>query len=194
MSAPRLSSIKQAAIASLYEYLLTADAEAYWFKLEDIREQMVPQPSGALLHIALAALKNEDELVDVTFEGAEDLYTLTADGIEAAEAVHGSYFQSESDILDVAQEKARIEKIRAALDQLEEALRGSNEFSSQVTDRDKDLISGEVEAAKTLVNHSRFRVSRLISLLVPLLRKLADKFAGSAVGEVAKHLIGLLLP
>ena len=189
-----IAQIKEAALASLYEHLLTADAESHWFLLDDVRELIRPQPSGALLRIAFTALKNEG-LIDITYEDGEtDLFTLTPRGIEEAEKLHGRYFDGSDDVLEISTQKGRVEKIRLALDALEKELRESNELSSELSENDKDLMSGEVSAARTLVQRKRFRLSRLVALVLPLLRTLADKFSGSAIGEVAKHLIGLLLP
>ena len=192
--APRISTIKEGAIASLYEHLLTADAEAYWFRLEDIRELMAPQPSGALLHIALTSLKNDDGLVDITYEGGvDDLFTLTAEGIEAAENVHPRFYETQDDVIAVSDQKERIEEIREALEQIEKELRENNAVSDQLDGDQKDLLVGEVAAAQVLARRDRFRLSRLIALIVPMLRYLTDKFAGSAIAELAKQLIHLLL-
>jgi DNA-binding PadR family transcriptional regulator len=182
-----MSAIKEAALASLYEYLLTAEADAYWFFFKDVREQINPPPSGALLHIALQSLKDEG-LVDITFEGEEDLFTLTPQGIEKAEKIHSKFHSGEPQVLDVATQKARIEAIRKALEEIENELRGNNEIGEE-----RDLFAGELAAARVLAGRDKFRLARLIALIIPMLRYLADKFAGSAIGELAKQLTKLLL-
>jgi len=192
--APRISTIKDAAIASIYEHLLTADAEAYWFRLEDILELMEPRPSGALLHIALTSLKDDDGLVDITYEGGvDDLFTLTAEGIAAAEQVHPRFYETQDDVINASDQKERIEKIRHALDEIEKELRENNAISDQLDGEEKDLLAGEVAAAQVLAGRGKFRLSRLIALIVPMLRFLGEKFAGSATGELAKQLMHLLI-
>ena len=190
----KLSALKDAAIASLYEHLLTAEADAYWFQLEDVREQIRPKPSGALLQIALMALQNDDQLVEITYEGGEDvLFTLTAEGIEVAEELHSQFFETSSDIVDVSSQRNRIEEVRTLLDQLETELRENNEISSSLESDEKDLLVGEVAAAQVLAGRERFRLSRLIFLIMPMLKFISDKFAGAAIGELAKQLMKLLL-
>ena len=189
-----LAELKEAALASLYEHLLTADAGAYWYLLEDIREQIAPPPSGAMLHIALESLRDDDGLVSITYEGGvDDLFTLTAGGIQAAERIHGKFYSSPQDVVIVSDQRQRVDAIRAALDNIENELRESNELASQLDDGEKDLIEGEVAAAKLLVRRDKFRLSRLMALIAPMLKFLADKFAGSAIGEVAKQLMKLLI-
>ena len=190
----KLSALKDAAIASLYEHLLTAEADAYWFQLEDVREQIRPKPSGALLQIALMALQNDDQLVEITYEGGEDvLFTLTAEGIEVAEELHSQFFETSSDIVDVSSQRNRIEEVRTLLDQLETELRENNEISSSLESDEKDLLVGEVAAAQVLAGRERFRLSRLIFLIMPMLKFISDKFARAAIGELAKQLMKLLL-
>lgn len=85
-----------------------------------------------------------------------------------------------------------ISVIESQLDEISEALRSNNELSDSLGE-EKDLIQSEIEASKILVKSPNFRLGRLISLLMPALKFLAEKFASGAVGETAKLLITLLL-
>ncbi|TRW17692.1 hypothetical protein [Glacieibacterium frigidum] len=58
---------------------------------------------------------------------------------------------------------------------------------------DRDVITGELNASKALISAGKFRFDRLIAVIAPALRYLADKFSGGAIAEVAKRLLALLL-
>ena len=85
-----------------------------------------------------------------------------------------------------------INAISADLDVIESALATDNLLGADLGD-ERQLIQGEISAAKTLVKQPRFRSARIVELLLPALKYLADKFSGASIGEVAKRLIQLLL-
>jgi hypothetical protein len=85
-----------------------------------------------------------------------------------------------------------LDTIQGGLKELEEALNIDNEIGAALGD-EKDLIKSEIEASKVIISHPRFRLASVVRLLVPLLKFIADKFSGAAIGELAKTLISLVL-
>ena len=84
-----------------------------------------------------------------------------------------------------------IDDIEVELDKIETELAKNNEIGDALGG-ERDVLVGEIEASKVLAKAPSFRLSRLISLMVPALRFLAEKFGGTVVGEAAKHLMKLL--
>jgi hypothetical protein len=197
-----ISEIKQQVVLTLYDYMLTSDEEAYWFSIQAIREALEPGVSGALARIALDGLKKEGS-VDEGFDDSNLLatFSLTERGILVAEQAimtrgidlkEYSPAPSADRILTRLDDLARIQRIEGAISEIGKELRENNEVAAALGE-DRDILAGEVAAAEVIVSRERFRRYRLIALLVPTLRYLADKFIGSAVGEAAKRLIKLLL-
>jgi hypothetical protein len=87
--------------------------------------------------------------------------------------------------------KAAVELIEADVRSLVEELESSNEIGAELGE-ERDVITGELKTAETLLSQPAFRVSRLYALVLPVLRFLADKFAAGAIGEMAKRLITAL--
>lgn len=85
-----------------------------------------------------------------------------------------------------------ISDITQSLDQIEQLVISDNEIGSELGD-DREILQGEVAATKTLINRPRFRLQKVLQLIIPTLKYLAEKFSGASIGEVAKHLIKLLL-
>ncbi|AOF95537.1 hypothetical protein BSY17_408 [Sphingobium sp. RAC03] len=69
---------------------------------------------------------------------------------------------------------------------------GSNEIGNAIGD-DAPLIAVELEAAAVLVRSKSARLAAVMVLLIKPLKFIADKFAGAALGELAKRLIAELL-
>ncbi len=67
-----------------------------------------------------------------------------------------------------------------------------NEVGDKIGDQ-RDVIVKEIELAEQVISEPRFRFASLIGWLAPVLRFLADKFAGGAIAEAAKHLLELIL-
>lgn len=82
--------------------------------------------------------------------------------------------------------------ISADLETIEAEIASDNQVGAQLGD-DRELIIGEISAAKELVKQPRFHLSRIAELILPALKYLSEKFSGAAIGETAKHLIKLLL-
>lgn len=197
-----LADIKEQVILTLYDYMLTSDDEAYWFSVAAIREAIDPEASGALIRIALKALHEDDGFVDQGFDDQEKVatFSLTEEGILAAEkAIEGrgiplreySPAPSADLILSRLEDRSRVEQIQNAIREIGKELRENNEVGAALGE-DKDIISSEIAAAEVVVSKGEFRLHRLIALIIPALRFIADKFAGTALSEAAKRLITLL--
>lgn len=84
-----------------------------------------------------------------------------------------------------------IGEIDRSLEEIATALSSDNEVGAEVGD-ERDVLSLEVEVARTVITKPNFRLSSLMGWLMPALRFLAEKFASGAIGEAAKHLMILL--
>lgn len=84
------------------------------------------------------------------------------------------------------------QEIELEIDALREVIHKDNSVGAEIGD-EREIIEADLSAGEMVSKMSRFRLSSLLSLLLPSLRYLSDKFAGAAVGETAKRLIHLLL-
>ena len=67
-----------------------------------------------------------------------------------------------------------------------------NEVGDKIGE-ERELINREIEIAKIIVSEPKFRLAGLVGWLAPVLRFLADKFAGGAIADSAKRLLELIL-
>lgn len=104
----------------------------------------------------------------------------TVGGIPAADRVVSKYDNQ-------AELEAIVENLEAIVDELDE----NNEIGAELGD-EKELLKAEIEAGKSLTQNDKFRLRSLVAVLQPALKFLSEKFAGSAIGELAKKLIALL--
>jgi hypothetical protein len=88
--------------------------------------------------------------------------------------------------------RVEIEVIEADIRGLVEEIESNNEVSIELGN-DKELLTGELKTAETLIGQPVFRLSTMSNLAMPVLRYLADKFASGAIGELAKRLIAALI-
>ena len=88
--------------------------------------------------------------------------------------------------------RVEVEVVEADTRSLIDEIESNNEISVALGD-EKDVVVGELRAAETLISQAAFRVSRLQSLVMPVLQFLAEKFASGAIGELAKRLIAAIL-
>ena len=94
-------------------------------------------------------------------------------------------------IVSRSHNQATLEKAEEQLEVIVESLKSDNEVGDSLGD-EKELILSEAMASKELVKSKSFRLSKLIQLVLPSLRYLAEKFGAAAIGEAAKNLITLL--
>ncbi|KLI63821.1 hypothetical protein [Aurantiacibacter marinus] len=85
-----------------------------------------------------------------------------------------------------------IKEIESRLKDLESEIKKSNSVE-ETLDEPKGAVLAEIDAGEALVAGESFRLSKLIGLILPLLRKLADKFSSGAIGKLAGELIEALL-
>ncbi len=88
--------------------------------------------------------------------------------------------------------RVEIEVLEADIRSIVDELEASNEIGAELGD-EKEVISGELKAAETLIAQPAFRLSKLSNLVIPVLQYLAEKFASGAIGELAKRLIAAIL-
>jgi hypothetical protein len=107
--------------------------------------------------------------------------TLSQNGIPASDRI-----VSRSD------NQVALNEVNGWLDNIIEILKTDNVIGD-VLGVDRDLILSEANASKEMLKSSRFRLARLVQLLLPALKFLSEKFSGAAIGEAAKHLISLIV-
>ena len=204
--AVKFETIKEQIVIVLYDYMLTSDAESFWYSATSIREALTAEISGAFFKRALDGLI-EDEEVE---EGVGDpegeplntpVFALTQLGIVAAEKalIRRGWNLSEYQpspavdrIISRAGEPELHAQINQQLNELATSVRESNEVGEVLGD-DRDLISDEFETAVALTSKPQFRLQRLVAFIAPTLQFIANKFVGSALGEAAKQFVIFLL-
>ncbi|WP_174286477.1 hypothetical protein [Sphingomonas bacterium] len=115
----------------------------------------------------------------------------TSKNVDSQEVLIGTDVPASDRIVRIDDNRPAIDLLSADLRSMAEEIRESNEISEELGD-EKDVISGEIAAAETLLSRSAFRLNSLYILIMPALRFLAEKFASNAVGEMAKRIISHL--
>ena len=80
----------------------------------------------------------------------------------------------------------------ASLNDLAGQVRTSNSVQEELGDNGEE-VNAELEAAVALTKSDRVSLRALLAILSKALKYLADKFAGSGIGELAKELIQMLV-
>jgi hypothetical protein len=200
--AMRFEKLKASILIVLYDYMLTADHEGFWFSLPAIMEGLPADVSGAFVQRALDALIDEDAVEQGGSSPVEkDLFALTNDGIEQAEkAIEANGIDVETyspaPDADLILSRASNPEIFAVLTNEVKSLKLQLGESNSLYDDDGKtglLIKAEIDAADALIAPGEVRVFRLKALIVPALRYLVKKFADQSIGEAAKRLLTLLI-
>ena len=202
----KFETIKEQIVIVLYDFMLTSDADSFWYSAASIREALATEISGAFFKRALDGLI-EDEEVERGVGDPEGeplntpVFSLTQIGIEAAEQalVRRGWNLSEYQpsptvdrIISRAGEPELHAKINKQLSDLAAEVRESNEVGEALGD-EQEVISDEIDTAVVLTSKPQFRLQRLVAFIVPTLQFIANKFVGSALGESAKQFVLFLL-
>ena len=202
----KFETIKEQIVIVLYDYMLTSDADSFWYSAASIREALATEISGAFFKRALDGLI-EDEEVERGVGDPEGeplntpVFSLTQIGIEAAEQalVRRGWDLSEYQpsptvdrIISRAGEPELHAQINKQLSDLAAEVRESNEVGEALGD-EQEVISDEIDTAVVLTSKPQFRLQRLVAFIVPTLQFIANKFVGSALGEAAKQFVLFLL-
>jgi hypothetical protein len=120
-------------------------------------------------------------------QGVASIFSATElDGSIAEGSVPASdRIVSRSDNLEV------IEALTDDLEALGEEIQSNNEIGAALGD-DREVIGHELAVARDTLDKERFRISSLLAWLLPALRFLAKRFAGTSVDEIAVRLIQAL--
>lgn len=94
-------------------------------------------------------------------------------------------------VVALDQSDPKIAVASSTIDELSESLSTDNEVGSALGD-DRSAAQAELAAAKLLLSADRVRVKTLLRLLSSTLRWLAERAAGSVVGEASKSLWKLI--
>jgi len=202
----RFDDLKSQILIVLYDYMLTSDAEAFWYSIQDIRDAFSADVSGAFVKRAIDALV-EDESIE---EGVGDpegqpkdtpIFALTQFGIGEAESVLikkgwdlADYHPAPSvdRIVSRSDDPILHARIHDTIRDLAKDVRESNE-AGELLGEAKDMVTDELVAAEGISGKERFRVQRLAAFLLPTLRFVAEKFVGTSISEAAKRLIELFV-
>jgi hypothetical protein len=85
------------------------------------------------------------------------------------------------------------EQLSEGLSEISKELRsGSNELGAELGD-EGERIAAEMDSGRALITSRSIRLDALVTLLMKPLKFLTEKFAGAALGELAKRLITELL-
>ncbi len=197
---------KKMILRATYEALVF-DSEYETFDVEVIHKRVSDYFSAGYVRRVLNILA-EDGLISVDQydEYSSPHYTVSDTGIVEAESLQSTRNMAasvgRSDIEQVAvpasdrivssqDNSIALDEIREELDQLRSLVSKDNTIGDQLGD-EKEIVQDELSHAVAVIEKPKFRLASLIGWLVPVLRFLSKRFAGSAVDEVAAKLVGLL--
>ena len=112
--------------------------------------------------------------------------------VEITDFAEAEIIPASDRIVTADDNRREVDILQSDIKSLVEEIKTNNEASIELGD-EKDLIAGELQAADIIVSQPAFRLARLLSLVLPALRFLADKFASGAIGEMAKRIIAALV-
>ena len=199
-------AIKIQILIVLYDYMLTSDAENFWYSIRDIRDALPSEVSGAFVKRAIDALVEDDTLEkgigDPEGQPANSpVFSLTQEGILEAEKALvtkgwdlADYYPAPSidRIISRADDPELHSNIHNQIKKIAGEVRESNE-AGELLGEVKDIVNDELALAEKLSGKESFRIQRLAAFLLPTLRFVSDKFFGTAISETAKRLIELLM-
>jgi len=174
--------------------------DAFSATIDEIKEAT----GGDLSKVFLARVVEhlvEQNLLDSEYKATlgEMTYWLKAKGIVAAEDIVNKQ-PDDSAIISIPAADRIVQLNDNQYKQLNETLaeivlileNGSNEIGSELGDS-RVRIKSEVEAGSTLIEARSVRLSALFAVLMKPLKFISEKFAGAAIGELAKKLISEIL-
>jgi hypothetical protein len=181
---------QRAVLFGLYRLLSESDRQE-WFSAADIRLAAKIDAGAAFVSRVLTSTEEGDEYVSSTSIEGETLFALERDGFEFIESAIAQditvYSESAMDkVVDLSAET--VDRLVSLLEKFLDEVRKSNELGAAFGER-KIVVENEINAAKSLVEGRTFRSTALVTLAWKPLKYVAEKFSGSAVGEIAKNLI-----
>lgn len=190
-------------LVATYETLLF-DAEFETFSYEKVHDRVADCFSAGFVQRILGSLASDGLVViDQYDENSSRWYTLSDQGFAAAEALPGlqKLFDESSGtdtpipaadrIVSKNDNYATIAAIEGELQNLEKVIATDNAIGSELGD-ERGILIHEIQVAAETVQKEKFRLGSLIGWLVPALKFLAKRFAGTSVDEISTRLIALL--
>ena len=190
-------------LVATYETLLF-HAEAETFPHERVHDRVADFFSAGFVQRILGSLASEGFVViDQYDESSPRWYTLSDQGFAAAEALPGLkeliFENSVSEtpipaadrIVSKNDNYEAIAAIEGELQNLQKVIATDNGIGSELGD-ERGILIHEIQVAAETVKKEKFRLGSLIGWLVPALKFLAKRFAGTSVDEISTRLIALL--
>ena len=122
-----------------------------------------------------------DRKIEISAKGVREAERLVSLGISPQEKKVVIIFDEHPDV---------VESLRDTIADIKKEFE-RNSVSAELGDQ-REVVEAEVETAERVVSGRRFNVSSLRRIFIPILNFLADKFLGSALGELAKQAIHLI--
>ena len=205
-------ALEKAVLFRLFDY---AQEEEEEIESSDIRRGMHESISLKRLEMALQELSNR-RMVTVSpgSEYAPTTYTISRQGYMQVEnelkgpesftsqfALHGDDFllrhtvglvPAADRMVSRHDNQPLIVELEEKFKELSSGIEASNSIGEEI-EEPKEAALGEIDASLALIKREHFSLRKLVDLVVPLLRKLAEKFASAAIGKLAAALIEALL-
>ena len=174
--------------------------DAFSATIDDVKEAI----GGGLSKVFLLRVVDhlvEKNLLESDYDEDIDVmkYWLKADGIQAAEVVVNEQ-ENEGGVISIPAADRIVQLNDNQFNDLHEKLseiistldNGSNAIGAELGDS-RIRLKSEIEAGSTLINAKSVRLSALFAVLIKPLKFLSEKFAGAAIGELAKKLVSEIL-
>ena len=204
-------ALEDALLFELFEHAQDSDDP---INADGLRERLPVKSSAVRVEMALLELDNQSLLHNETSDYELNGYSIVRKGyikVEQQLAEPSSYLSryalnkgetlslstlnyipASDRIVTRADNLPQIEEIEDRLAALEAEIQKSNSVE-ELLNEPKGAMLAEIDAGEAMLKGESFRLSKLITLIVPLLKKLADKFSSGAIGKLASDLIDALL-
>ncbi len=188
------AAVRNEALVTLYRATYASDGQEF-FTVEDMLASSGVSVGLVFYRKVLRDLRDSGLVEEDSHDGDGPYYSLTAKGWEVAEKSVQALTQGgdpvegvpASDRVVTLTDNQRNE-ISGDISELSAEISRSNEAGLLLGDQ-KDRVQAELSAASSLFQASKVRLGALLAVLATPLRFLAEKFSGSAIGELAKKLL-----
>ena len=198
------SEIKSSICVTLYFALRKSSGQEY-FTIEEIQELASLDVGKAFVSRACSALDDEDLLIRSVYE-EDTYYSLDIQGFEYAEELLKQGYDQAGRAPDSAtfltipasdrvvtrgDNQKAFEELEAGVLELREVIKSDNKIGNELGD-ERDQLDHDLGVAEAEVKRDRFRLASLFGWLMPVLRFLGKRFAGTSVDELTTKLIQAL--
>ena len=195
----KFNETKKGVLVAFYQFIRESDGKV-WLDASDVEPYCDASISRSFVQLILQTLENEGNL-----EGEEDTdghfvrFTLTAKGIGQAEkaaeelGVWESFEGLRTSVNAIVElGDAKTAEAKEVLDQLAASLRTGNDTGNLSTEEIQSAIV-EVSALREMLNSAKIRAGVMALQARQTLQWIATQAAKTAVGELAKRALNLVL-